>query len=183
MRRHEQIADKCTLSATTTHHYFHPALSPSLGTVHYLTTYGDIHGHQVLWRSPPVSCLCIASPFLHIKRSSGAHVVINAEKPGRAYRSSSTSLAVWKSQPLAPMLCPLIALVTCCLKAKVTGVQVGVEQQWKEIKYFEYTELFVKMKRRVETWTVAKLKKWHLLLYLVYKKSGNSNLCDQFGLL
>lgn len=34
-----------------------------------------------------------------------------------------------KSQQLAPMQCLLIALVTCYLKAKVTGVQVD-KKQW-----------------------------------------------------
>lgn len=82
VHRHEEIGDKYTLSATTTHHYFHPAISPSLGTMHYLTTYEDIHGHQVLWRSPPIGCLRFASPFLHIKRASGVQLVINAVYPG-----------------------------------------------------------------------------------------------------
>lgn len=66
VHRHEKIRDKHALSATATHHYFHPAISPSLSTMHYLTTYEDVHSHQVLWRFPPVDCLLYL--FLHFCR-------------------------------------------------------------------------------------------------------------------
>lgn len=66
VHRHEKIGDKYTLSATTTHHYFHPGISPCLAITHYLTTYEDIHTHQVLWTSPPVECLLC--PLLHFCR-------------------------------------------------------------------------------------------------------------------
>lgn len=66
VHRHEKIGDKYALSATTTHHYFHPGISLCLAIGHYLTTYEDIYTHQVLWTSPTVKFTLSASPFLQI---------------------------------------------------------------------------------------------------------------------